>query len=532
MNSKFIEFLNNDPVVSGCLQFGKLTLKCLPCNIVIDTKNTSKNFKRSCLRHFQSAKHIESCCWSVKDGEDRGTFVRTMHKTSVSEKLSEYYQPVECKSFHPMKERSDSPEVIPDTIHELPHVESADHVSPCESDDELERFLTSCSTRVDTEVEYKKTPEKVETCKTCNTSECPILRNFFVNHVSMSVPSDFCKDHVKDFVTEYPLIKAAIENGLNRRVNKKLAHHPYLKQQVVKSALKHNRRSATEWSSALGGPSRSTIDRSCRPEIQILPYLDEITLELHFIQFRRILAKSLGIPLEDTINVPVIASMDATSVTGRMNTTADKLGGNRLLYGLQTDGPFQSSRISLNSDSLKEMEKSPSEILVHGYDHASCLIDRKVLTRATQYMAVILLPLVEKPKPYCLGMYAVGKGMDHLTLRAVHKKLKELGHACGIRIISFPGDGDSVLRAVQLYYYPFKRSYAWLTQLVIPVQFFFDSVEDMPAIGMQDVIHNLKKLRNNVLRIESRCLALGFDKNRSVNLSLIIFFTNYFSLDS
>lgn len=52
-------------------------------------------------------------------------------------------------------------------------------------------------------------------------------------------------------------------------------------------------------------------------------------------------------------------------------------------------------------------------------EDALSLLENKVISRAKSYMVIVLVPLVEKPKPYCLGMYPVAKGSDSATLSSV-----------------------------------------------------------------------------------------------------------------
>ena len=112
----------------------------------------------------------------------------------------------------------------------------------------------------------------------------------------------------------------------------------------MKSALEHSQRSALDWSTALGGPLKSTIKYSCSPKIKVLPFLDLKNMHKHLHELKRITEKELGI--SDMSNVPVQASLDTTAVTGNMSTRKSDDENCRLLYG--TCRLFQQARIHLS----------------------------------------------------------------------------------------------------------------------------------------------------------------------------------------
>ena len=53
------------------------------------------------------------------------------------------------------------------------------------------------------------------------------------------------------------------------------------------------------------------------------------------------------------------------------------------------------------------------------------------------------------------------------------------------------------------------KRYNWLTELIVPLDLFYDSNGENPLFALQDPLHVLKKARNNVKRLETRCLSLG-----------------------
>ena len=189
------------------------------------------------------------------------------------------------------------------------------------------------------------------------------------------------------------------------------------------------------------------------------------------------------------------------------------------MYGLATrEGAFQQTKINVeSSEPNTPFTISRGRITVNGMEAVCELIQQQILTRSTQYSAIILLPLVEKPRPYCAGIYSVNKGSDANKLLSVHRKVEATARETGIHIVTFPGDGDSCLRSIQWNYYYFKHDYAWLTNVTVPVEVFYNnSSPSKSAFPMQDLLHNIKKMRNQMKLTETRCMLLGIEPKRSV----------------
>ena len=66
----------------------------------------------------------------------------------------------------------------------------------------------------------------------------------------------------------------------------------------------------------------------------------------------------------------------------------------------------------------------------------SDLLESQLISRATSYIAIILLPSVEKPKPYCVGIYCISKGSDAETLDLVHCQLQKSGIDVGVTVVT------------------------------------------------------------------------------------------------
>ena len=145
------------------------------------------------------------------------------------------------------------------------------------------------------------------------------------------------------------------------------------------------------------------------------------------------------------------------------------------------------------------------------------LLDSMQLVRGTYYAAIVLGPLIETAKPYCLGSYCVAKGFDASCLDSVHRLVKQVGKKYDLRIIALPGDGDSTLRSLQWGYFTDFRGFEWLSSLSVPIDLKFHMFEDKFTFSLQDPLHCLKKLRNHLKYLETRCLLLHKDPTRYYN---------------
>ena len=139
------------------------------------------------------------------------------------------------------------------------------------------------------------------------------------------------------------------------------------------------------------------------------------------------------------------------------------------------------------------------------------LVEEGAISRAKSYMSIVLLALIPDSRPYCVGMYSVTKGTDSFALSTAHREVVNADKEAGLHVVTLPGDGDVTLRSLQWGFYTCQR-YNWFTELIVPLDLFYDSNGDYPIFGLQDPFHVLKKLRNNVKRLETCCLSLGTDK--------------------
>ena len=146
------------------------------------------------------------------------------------------------------------------------------------------------------------------------------MNNFLFEEAEIKLRANFkATDNVKCF-EDYPLLKDSFKKILKKTKS--------IKTFVMKSAIKHSQRSALDWSTALGGPLKSTIKyNGCSPKIKVLPFLDMKNMYEHLHEFKRITEKQLGMQLQ-------------------CRKSDDENG--RLLHGLSTYHPFKQVRLHLS----------------------------------------------------------------------------------------------------------------------------------------------------------------------------------------
>ena len=115
-------------------------------------------------------------------------------------------------------------------------------------------------------------------------------------------------------------------------------------------------------------------------------------------------------PYTDVSEIPIQISIDATAVNGKLSTRKlEELDDRfRMLYGA-CSRTHEQPLIKLEEDTeyKRKTTSRPSHkdewFIINGFSVAMALLEEEKLHRAGSYLGVIVLPLVEKPKPYCLG---------------------------------------------------------------------------------------------------------------------------------
>ena len=118
----------------------------------------------------------------------------------------------------------------------------------------------------------------------------------------------------------------------------------------------------------------------------------------------------------------------------------------------------------------------------------------EMIKAATQMNIIVLTPLCKGSFNYCLVTHPIGNMFKGPILKSLYADLTDLGQDAGIEIISIAGDGDQRLRSIQLQQNHIPHKYQWLTKEEFPIVI---GLNPRGQIAMQDLLHDLKKLRNN-----------------------------------
>ena len=102
------------------------------------------------------------------------------------------------------------------------------------------------------------------------------------------------------------------------------------------------------------------------------------------------------------------------------------------MYSVASHLPLQ---IFINKTEGLETIISNPNIRIASLESCPSLLETGAIRRGTYYMVIVLLPLVENAKPYCIGMYCISEGSDSEILLSVHRQIlksaqeSELSHS-------------------------------------------------------------------------------------------------------
>ena len=508
MRDKLIDFLKSNDIMMKNVSVKEQEITCMPCSRAISTQQ--KNFVRDFINHCKCSVHKDNCGWIV----DRD-YTDSKCSFGVTECSSGPLDRFLCSPSSSHTVYSLNEQVYLDSEENPPISSNLQNVI------ELKRVESECQT--------VETPKIELGTQTIPAGKCDFEENLISFYTSMDfdLKPGVSSDSIRRYYSEFPVAKAFTENGFNRTTEQS-KHSTFVKEYTAAAGLKHTMSSSIEWSSSFGGPRDRSVRNYCKPQVRVLPYIDRNNFLQHMDQFKSYLEKHNNI--SDFSRVPIQASFDGTAVTGRYQTrNNDDNVDDRIIYGVATSIPTQKTFVSVNDPDAertgKRISKSREAIKIHSMEHTLELLDAGELARAKLYISIVLLPLIRNARPYALGMYAVTKGSDASSLLAAQREVVDACRQSGLKVIVLPGDGDATLRSLQWSNYFCKR-YDWLTQLLIPLDLFYDSYGENPIFPLQDPLHNIKKARNNIKRLETRILCIGVDKSRYTLYTLLISYLN------
>ena len=209
-------------------------------------------------------------------------------------------------------------------------------------------------------------------------------------------------------------------------------------------------------------------------------------------------------------DVPVAVAIDATAVTGRVGVK--KYCGKNILVGF--DHRYDKCAV-LDFVNDGSNQVITDEGVINGLNSVTKLEDSGDITRVTQCSTLVLVPLMKNSFHYCLLSLPTGSYFKSEELTQLYDKIRDQGKKVGLSIFSIPGDGDPrLVKHQQNNYNFFTPRPDFLSKLEFPLRFGFSSKMDVP---MQDVLHVLKKLRNQMKYLSTRAILMSTPKSLNTN---------------
>ena len=524
---RLVRHITTCPIISQhhSLSVTDENVKCKNCDGVKSFSRKDTNFVRNFLSHCSHNSHRAKCGWVLKRDYRSGRGFKTVREVNEAHQITRFLQSSRYMTAdihqedEPRTENElDTSPTVSNPINAMPDSPTTMPDSPTTIPDSPTTNTHDCTAVMDNEAQTEPLV-KVDKGSCCSGRSMEELLSptfqedlkAFFQSMQFKLKPNFSTNDVRRYFDAHPTAREFTENGFSRDVSQS-RHSIPVKDHVVGQALKHDTPSAVEWSQAFGGPSYKTVTNACKAKVEIIPFLNDKNLDDHFgIFVDKILVMRLGIAKSSIGNVPMQVSLDATATTGRLHTRKSREEGKRTFYGVADPMPSKRTLLSVDEreDNVK-LKNTRQELCVYGIENVLELEKDGLLTRASSYMSVIILPLIPGARPYCIGMYSITKGSDSDSLNIAHNMINSAAKRAGLRIVTLPGDGDTTLRHLQWSTYICDRGWRWLKeQLLLPCYLFFDTNGDFFRFPLQDMLHNIKKGRNSAKLLETHCMTLG-----------------------
>ena len=152
---------------------------------------------------------------------------------------------------------------------------------------------------------------------------------------------------------------------------------------------------------------------------------------------------------------------------------------------------------------------------VNGLENIKDLRESGELPTCTQISVVNMVPLCQQSIYYASFAFPIGKLFKAEDLSEMFRTLKRDCEEEGISKVSIAGDGDPRMRSFQKQTYCYVSSeFKWLEKLDFPIRYGRSIAgTDFPV---SDILHVLKKLRNNNQYLSTRVLLFAYPRDISV----------------
>ena len=175
--------------------------------------------------------------------------------------------------------------------------------------------------------------------------------------------------------------------------HKNAKHSPMMKQLVIHLATRFKVGIAAYISAMVGGPKQRQIYRYIVPKVKVDCFLGRIRLNSHLLQLKKFIDKLISINnLPPGTVIPVEASIDSTPVSGRIKP---------VIYSGQETALVGFNHALTTPVILDPLDKAPdnpalsfnnSNVIINGVQNIRTVIEQKLLTHASEYHTLLLIP--------------------------------------------------------------------------------------------------------------------------------------------
>ena len=237
--------------------------------------------------------------------------------------------------------------------------------------------------------------------------------NVEANEVQAPVVNDFSwvtPQFMEKMFQGMPAIVTLMKNYyLRNRTRGNQSRHTREVQDIFNlHALTANVSSSSMFSGLVGGPSTRQMYRNIKSAVPVDCFVNKQRMQVHFTLFKEFI-ESLKVMngIDQDAQVPIQASIDGTPVSGRIGPII--YPGNE--WALVGFNHCPTQRVVIPS--LEKSDRQPpcylsdddKIIYINGVTSLEDLLRSSTLKRATEYVALIILPLLPKTLPYLLALF-------------------------------------------------------------------------------------------------------------------------------
>ena len=436
-------------------------------------------------KHFGSNLHRTKCQWSLKVDVHGEYFIKPDNSTLMHQKLETFFE----------RENDDDIDMAHgsgDGLNENDH-----HVG-------TQTYYPNFDT---VDVQTGKSFTSMESKSSQTIGDNVSFHHIFETSLQIQ---DIPGDNIKNSIEKFNFVKRLVPNLVRRWCSNfeegtvpKLEHDPVIKDTISKFALKHSTAAALDFSKLVAGTGKSTIklETTTANTVKVLEWVEKENLKNHIHAAKEVLQSRVK---ENVDDVDWIVGFDSTPTNGKFGILDDEKDSGKS-YVIGADHAYNKP-IELS----QKVEGDGSQLLtstgiINGARNVNNMNKTGKISPAAQIAALVLVPLIALSFSYNMVAIPLGNMLKHIDLHRCCKLAQRVAQTCKVKISAIVGDGDSRLSAIQrLHYTHFPDIYCWVKNLEFPI--IFGLQKDYLDFPMQDILHVIKKLRNNMKYLGTKLL--------------------------